>query len=196
MKKIILICTPILILLVSISIYLINNTNKDGKRFSKEYSYLNLSNKNPFIYKNAKEIITMINDDESFLVYFGYPDSVAVKENISNMIKAINDTNTSLIYYVNTKNIKDTKEIINDRVETTKLGTSGYYDLVMFLYDYLDDYYVDNSLVGKRITEPTLLAISNGKVSSITKNDYSYESFLEVIRSLNGLNICDEDKAC
>ena len=202
-KTYIIIGSLIICLLVGILILLfIINNETDSKKFKEEYSYLELDNKNPFIYKSASDIVELINNKDTFLVYFGYANNDKVKELLPIMINAIEDEDVAVVYYVDIGNIRN-EMIIDEKIaQTIKMGTAGYYDLLEILEDLLPDYTLLNEkgkkvIVGKRIEAPTLLAISSGKPVKLTSGDEdAYLAFKEVIDAAKPSNMCEEETAC
>ena len=108
----------------------------------------------------------------------------------------------------------------DDKLETTKRGTKGYYELLKLLDNVIDDYTVTNdegeeiSTQEKRIFAPTVVAIVNGQAEKATDgisdkqtdgymeltdkmNKESYNKFKCVINCLiEEQNICKNDSKC
>ena len=192
-----------IVLLIGVVILLfVFNRETDGKKFKKEYSYLDISNNNPFIYKSASEIVEMINNKETFAVYFGYANDENVKKVLPEMIKAIYDEKQDKVYYVDIENIRNELRLVDGKIETTKMGTASYYELLNILNDLLDDYDIDSDSknkvdAGKRITAPTLLAVYNGVPVKLSTGDKDpYNDFKEVLEILKPSNTCNNDAAC
>lgn len=192
-------CT--IVLLIGFLIFLfIFNRETDGKRFKKEYDYLDIDKNNPFIYKSASEIVEMINNKETFVVYFGYANDDKVKKALPDMVKAIYDEKIDKVYYVDIENIRNEIMLIDGVLETTKMGTSSYYELLNILNDLLDDYEINSknkTSAGKRIVAPTLLAVYNGNPVKLSTGDKDpYNDFKEVLEILKPTNTCNNDAAC
>ncbi len=184
-------------LVIGILIYLFLNVKEtDGQKFKEEYDYLEIDHNNPFIYKTASEIVDLINNKETFLVYFGYASDENVKKVLPIMIKALNDEKVNKIYYVNLENIRNVMEVNGSAPQTTKMGTMGYYELLKILDEFLPNYELKNLkgktiIAGKRIEAPTLLSVVEGcpvKLTSGTKD--AYNEFITVIKS-SLVNACD-----
>lgn len=160
----------------------------DAKKFKKEYESLNgqktetgkvyrkvkLSNKNPFIYKDAQEIVDMIDNEESFVVYFGFSKCPWCRSIIEQLEKVAKDNNYEKIYYVDVLDIRDVYELDkNNKAKETKKGSNAYYELLKRLDSVLDDYILTDSKnktvkVGeKRIYAPNVVAIVNGKAKQL-----------------------------
>ncbi len=201
--------------------------DSDALKFKKEYEDLNntengnhkiravsISKDNPIIYKSANDIVEMIDNDETFVVYFGFPKCPWCRSMLEVMLKVAKDNKISKIYYVNVYDIRDTKEINEDgEVETTKEGSKGYYKLLEKLDSLLDDYTLTNeneeevSAGEKRIYAPNVVAVVNGKPTKLTEGisekqedpygeltdemkDDMYEQLECVFKCLNEKNTC------
>lgn len=189
----------IVVLIIASTIYIINYNNKDQIKFKKEYENLNnqklennnkarkviIPGNNPIIYATAEEISKKIDNKETFAVYFGFSKCPWCRSIISNLLKVAKDLNVEKIYYVDVENIRDIKELKNDKIKTTKKGTKGYYKLLKSLDNILDDYKIidkNNTEISaneKRIYAPTIVGIVDGKaqksttgISSLQKEPY------------------------
>lgn len=228
----------LLIILFIISIYNINNklTATDAIKFKMEYESinnktrekdgkkirkLNISTDNPFIYKSEDELIEMINNKETFIVYFGFNDCPWCRSIVPSLINAAKDLNLDKIYYVDVKNIRDTLELDeNNNVITSKKSSKSYYKLVNLLDNVLDDYILTSesgeeiNTGKKRIYAPNIVSIKNGKALEMKtgisedqtdpymkltkkmKND-SYNAFKCSIKCITeNKNICSNKTAC
>ncbi len=156
----------------------------DAKRFKEEYESLNdikrkkdgkkirsitISDDNPFIYKDASDIVDAINNKETFVVYFGFADCPWCRSVIPTLIEVANDLGLDEIYYVDVKDIRDILEI-NDQgeISTTKKGSADYYKLLELLKPVLEDYKLtdkDNNEIDtneKRIYAPNIVSVVQG----------------------------------
>lgn len=155
----------------------------DAERFKEEYESLNnqtrekdgkkirslsIPEDNPMIYKTAEEVSKMMDEKETFLVYFGFKDCPWCRSVVEELIHVAKDKNIGRIYYVDVKEIRDVKGVTEDgKVETTTEGSKGYYELLGKLDNVLDDYTLydkDEKEItdGKRIYAPNVVAISEG----------------------------------
>ncbi len=199
-------------------------TKSDASRFKNEYESLNgtlnsnnqtirevsIPKDNPFVYREAKDIIGMIENKESFIVYFGFAKCPWCRSVLKNLIKAATDSNLKKVYYVDVLEIRDTLKLENGKIVKVSDGTSDYHKLVSLISDVLSDYKLkekDNILVaGKRIYAPNVVAIKNGKAIAMTEgisksqndaymdltdemNKESYDMFKNVIKQLE---TCDD----
>ena len=235
-KKTIYICISILliIILLVLGYHLYQKNNTDAMIFKREYESLNgkinekndleypsvsISSNNPFIYKELPDIVNLINNRETFLVYFGFESCPWCRNIVPNIIKAASDLKINEIYYVNIKNSRNVMIINEDNnLETIKMGTDAYYKLINLLDNVLDDYELINLKgktvnAGKRIYAPNIIAVINGKAVDITTGisdkqtdpyinmddkmqKESYEKIKEVLSNLKVDNACSAQTAC
>ena len=124
------------------------------------------------------------------------------------------DKEIDTIYYVDVKDVRDVKEVLEDgSIKTTKEGDKYYLELVKKLDKVLDDYTIDGANVGeKRIYAPNIVAIGNGEAiqmetgisdeltdpySKLTKRikKYAYNKFKCVLECVEEENtVCVKDK--
>src|SRR5574344_1373816 len=140
-KKIIILIIGILVIGSSICLY--NNykyKNSDQYKFKKEYESLNgkksesgkiirslnIPKDNRIKYATAKEIIKMMKEHKSFVVYFGFNECPWCRSVVNNLISAAKEKNIKTIYYVNVENIRDVKELKDGNIITTKKGNKYY----------------------------------------------------------------------
>ena len=179
MKKIL----TILILFLTIFSLTGCSYRKDALKFKKEYESLNgeksssgktirtikIKKNNPVIYKTDEEIVDMINNKESFIVYFGFPSCPWCRSVLPTLLDVCNDLNIDKLYYVNVENIRDTMELNEDKkLITSKKGTDAYYELTNLLKDVLSDYTLKDGDIefetgAKRIYAPNIIKIESGK---------------------------------
>lgn len=188
----------------------VNETLTDAQKFREEYESINgvvrekdgktvrsvsIKEDNPIVYKTAEELVEMINNKETFVVYFGFKDCPWCRSMVSTMIEVADDLDVSKIYYVDVKEIRDTLMVSeNGKVEVTKKGTEAYMELLDLLGDVLDDYSLadqDGKKVDvdeKRIYAPNVVAIDEGviikKVEGIsTKQKDAYEEITDEMKN-------------
>jgi len=166
-----------------------NQTVTDSIKFKEEYEALNgtknsngqqirsilIDEDNPLIYAEAKDIVSMIENKESFIVYFGFANCPWCRSVIPSLITSAKENNVTKIYYVDVLSIRDKYEL-NDKnkaVRTTE-GTEDYYKLLSLLDPVLDEYtpltYKDKKnkikkvkINEKRIYAPNVIAVKNGE---------------------------------
>lgn len=168
------------------------STNNDASLFKKEYEKLNgkkikdhvirkvtIPKNNPIIYKSADEIVEMIDNKETFVVYFGFSKCPWCRSMIENLISVSNDLKITSIYYVDVENIRDKKELntdseADDNIITTEEGSAGYMDLLNRLDNVLEKYILTDEdgreydTEEKRIYAPNVISVVDGKAVSLT----------------------------
>lgn len=236
-KKTIILLISLIILLILVATYFTTgkNNNQDAIKFKQEYESLNgttrekdgktirsitIPRNNPIIYSDEDEVIEMIETKKTFLIYFGFEDCPWCRSVIPNLISAANDLDLDKIYYVNVKEIRDTIEFKNGKLETTKKGTNGYYELLKILDNVLENYIIEDAdgneknTEEKRIFAPNVVAIVDGKAvkstSGISKkqtdgymkltksmNKESYNEFKCLINCIiDSKKVCSKEKKC
>ena len=172
------------------------SNNKDSLKFKEEYEGLNgtktsysdsnyrsvnISKRNPFVYSTADDILDMINNKETFYVYFGSSYCQWCRSVIEEAINSSIDNKIDKIFYVDiwdgfhNEILRDTYEIDSEgNVRKTKNGTDTYYKLLKKFDNVLEDYTLtdDSSRevnVGeKRIFAPNFIYVENGKAKRST----------------------------
>lgn len=186
----------------------------------KKFRSINIPEDNPMVYKEASDIIDMINNKESFVVYFGFTRCPWCRSIVSTLIEVANDYNVEAIYYVDISEIRDTLKLDdNNKVVIDKEGTKDYQKLIKLLDNVLDNYTLADSVGNsvetgeKRIYAPNIIAIVEGQAVGITTGisdsqkdgyqqltsdmlDDSYEKLANVIKLLNQNNECSTDSKC
>lgn len=214
----------IVLFLIIISIFLITGcrkNNADAKKFSEEYEKLNntkapygdnenyrnisIPKNNSFVYSNAKKILEMIDNKETFYVYFGSAHCPWCRSVIEKAVEVANKNKVEKIYYVNIwkgfheEILRDTYEIgDNNKPNKVKDGSKEYYKLLNKFDNLLEDYTLttDNNEkinVGeKRIFAPNFIYVEKGKakkiITGISKKQTKYNS------KLNKNILADEEK--
>lgn len=188
----------IFILFILIGLFVITgcSNNKDSLKFKEEYESLNgtktsysdsnyrsvnISKRNPFVYSTADDILDMINNKETFYVYFGSSYCPWCRSVIEEAINSSIDNKIDKIFYVDiwdgfhNEILRDTYETDSEgNVRKTKNGTDTYYKLLKKFDNVLEDYTLtDDSShevnVGeKRIFAPNFIYVENGKAKRST----------------------------
>ena len=189
----------VVIVAVIIGAYVMTNKNtKDDKKdttdalkFKNEYESLNgkdtstgdhkyrsieIADDNPFVYATADSIADMMDNKDTFLVYFGFDSCPWCRSVVPTLVKVAKDLNVNNIYYVSVKDIRDTKEIDDEgNIETTKEGSEGYYKLIDKMSNVLADYELtdkdDNTVSAdeKRIFAPNVVLVVKGEATKLTE---------------------------
>lgn len=206
LKKYILIPVILLLVFLSVGCTTKETTLTDAEKFKQEYESVNgesntsgndyrvlsISENNPFIYKEASDIVDAIKNEETFVVYFGFKTCPWCRSILPTLINVSKDLNLKKIYYVDILDIRDTLGLDDDgKVITTKEGTKGYYDLLEALDNVLADYSLTNDGKAvktneKRIYAPNVVAIVKGKAVSLTTgiSKLQTDSYMELTEEM------------
>ena len=193
---------------ISLSVYDMKEKNvSDSLKFKEEYEgfngekndyfeYRNLSitEKNPIIYSSAEEIVQKIENNETFIVYFGDPECPWCRSVIEQAINSANENGISKIYYVRIWNgfhneiLRDVYELDKESPVLKVKGSVSYYKLLKYFDKLLQDYTLtnkDNKTIQvneKRIFAPSFIYVKDGNplqlVDGISKKQESYNSTL------------------
>ena len=117
------------------------SVNDQETSSGKKIRNLTIADNNPFVYKTPEELVNMIEDKKTFVVYFGFSTCPWCRSVIDSLVDASLEKEVKKIYYVDVKEIRDTFEL-NDNNEAvrTKEGTEAYYKLLELLKPVLQDY--------------------------------------------------------
>lgn len=190
--------------------------NKESYKNNK-YRELNIDKDNMIKYSSAKEVLDKINNNESFIVYFGFAKCPWCRSMIENLL-SLAKQNNEVIYYVDVLEIRDTLEVKDGKVVVSKKGDTNYMKLLLKLDDVLDDYSLEIDDIKyetneKRIYAPNVVAIINGKavkkvegVSEKLTNPYgkitdemkkdSIDQLNCIFKCLEELGVCKKPNAC
>ena len=202
-----------LLMIILIGVLLVGCSSKekevvDSIKFKEEYESINgevsygentyrelsIDKDNPIIYKSAKDIVEMIDNKETFIVYFGFSTCPWCRSVISNLINVAKDLEIDTIYYVDIKEIRDVLKLDADKdAYIDKEGTNDYYDLLFKLNDVLDDYTLKDeegnevSTNRKRIYAPNIVAVVDGKATKMTTgiSDKQEDAYMELTDEIN-----------
>jgi len=225
-----------LLLLTIFSLTACNNKEiTDNIKFKTEYESLNgkktkdgktirtikINKNNPIIYKEAKDIIEMINNNETFIVYFGFAECPWCRSVVPTLIEVADKFKLEEVYYVDVLNIRDQLSIDeNNNIIEEKSGTKDYQELLKLLDPVLSEYSLTDhngnkiNTNRKRIYAPNVVSIINGKIeqletgiSSLEKDPYmkltkkmkkeTYNKFKCQIKCIiDSKNTCTKDTVC
>lgn len=208
MKKI----TRLLLVLLVCSIFVSGCTffsKKEAVEFKNSYESLNgkanskgvlhrtvtIDKNNPFVTTTAEEIVKMIENKETFYVYFGDKLCPWCRSVIESAIKVANENKIKKIYYVPVWN-DNGEEILRDKYEIDENnllvksieGTDSYKKLLTYFDKFLRDYTITNKegetiVVGeKRIYAPNFVFVENGTAKRLItgKSDLLTDSRMEL----------------
>ncbi len=141
---------------------------------NRTYPIVNLSEDNPFVYVTEEEVLSVFENNDTALLYFGYASCPWCRSILPVLESVAKEKNVGQIKYLNIENIRSVLELDeNNKVITTKEGTTNYYKLLNVLNDSLDEYVLtgkDGKIINtgeKRIYAPTVIAVRNGEVTEI-----------------------------
>lgn len=166
------------ILVIIFAIFIITGCKKeDNVLFKEEYESINtkdgyrkisINKDNPFVYVTDLELLEKIQNKEDMVVYFGFNTCPWCRSIIETLIEVSQDLNIHKIYYLDVLNIRDVVRIDDEgNTITEKEGSKAYLEIVDLLSDYLSDYVVNDTVVGKRIYAPNIMVIKNQKIEEI-----------------------------
>ena len=165
-----------------------------------KYRDLSINEKNPFVYTTAEDIVKRIENEETFIVYFGDPECPWCRSVIEQAIESANENSIEKIYYVRIWNgfhneiLRDEYELKDEKPVIKSKGTEAYYKLLEYFDKLLEDYTLtdenDNTVKTgeKRLFAPSFVSIKNGKaeelIEGISQKQENFNSELneEVIK--------------
>ena len=179
----------------------------DAIKFKEEYESINgnkvenssytvrelsIPDDNPFVYASANDIITMMDNNETFVVYFGFNSCPWCRSVIPSLLDVAEDLKLEKIYYVDVKDIRDKLDVDEDgNIVTTKEGSEGYIGLLARLNSVLDDYTLkydgqEISTGEKRIYAPNVVSVVNGKAKQLETgvSDQLTDPFMEITEEM------------
>ena len=217
---------------VGVCIYsVINNKkeNKDAIKFRNEYSELNgqinelnqkeyvnvsISDNNTVKYINEKKAVELL-ESGTGIIYFGFnkcPWCRSIVETLTNVCKDNNET----LYYLDISDIRSTFELNEGEVSKIKDGSTGYYEILDILDEYLEDFSLTDAAGNvydtgeKRLYAPTIVAFNNGSVTkmhvgTVSSQESGYDELTEeeikefsnIVKDLiksKKVNVCTSDK--
>ena len=167
---------------------LLNDTVNESN--GKKYRTLEIDENNSIVYKTVDEIVDMMEDDETFVVYFGFASCPWCRSIIKPLLEVGDDLEISSIYYVDVKEVRDVMELDDDgNVVTKKEGTDAYYKLLEKMDSVLDEYILmdeDGNEVStneKRIYAPNIVSVIEGEAVELTDgiSDKQTDGYMELI---------------
>ncbi len=192
MKKKFLLVGIILSLLLVVS----GCASAEGKAFKEEYESINgqenasgkihrtisIPEDNPFVKVESSKIVEMMDNKETFYVYFGDPLCPWCRSVLEKAIEVAKDNNIKKIYYVKIWD-ESGNEVVRDKYklddnnnpELVSEGDSSYKDLLTKFDSVLSEYNLttaDGEKVStgeKRIYAPNFMYVENGKAIRLTE---------------------------
>ena len=170
--------------------------SREAKAFKKEYEALNgkenasgkvhrtitIKEDNPFFKVDASRIVEMIDDKETFYVYFGDPLCPWCRSVLEKAIEVAEKNKIKKIYYVKIwddegNEILRSKYKLNEKnkIETVVKGTDDYYKLLNSFDSLLSDYTLTDSegkkvdTKEKRIYAPNFVYVEDGVAKKLVE---------------------------
>lgn len=140
-----------------------NDKENDNK---KKYQTLDIARKNVIEYADYEKIFDVL-DNETAVIYFGFPTCPWCRTLIPSLLDAAEESGIEKIYYLNNKDSRDIKKLEKKRIVTEKEGTDDYYKLLEKLDEFLGEYEGLNDKKVKRLYFPTVVFVKEGKVVDI-----------------------------
>lgn len=160
----------------------------DALRFKEEYESINgnkiegsenhvrsisIPKDNPIVYADSSDILTMMDNNETFIVYFGFSSCPWCRSVLPTLLEVADDLELDKIYYVDVKDMRD-KLDVNEKgkVYTVKEGTEGYIGLLARFDNALEDYTLtykgkEIKTGEKRIYAPNVVSVVNGEAKEL-----------------------------
>lgn len=152
-------------------------SNKSGK----EHRTVNINKNNPFVKVSASDILTKLDNKETFYVYFGDKLCPWCRSVIEKCIEVANKNKVKKIYYVAIWD-DEGNEILRDKYERkngvsgkVKDGTVEYYklleafDSVLNPYTYTHSDGREDTFGEKRIYAPNFIYVKDGEAVKMTE---------------------------
>ena len=141
----------------------------------KVHRTITIDKNNPFKEVRADKIVELVNNKETFYVYFGDPLCPWCRSVLEKFIEVSNKHNIKTVYYVKIWD-EEGNEILRDKItlnedgtkETTVEGTEAYKKLLTIFDSVLSDYNATDSkgesvfLGEKRIFAPNFMYVKDG----------------------------------
>ena len=188
----------------------LNNKKIDGKKLKK----VSISKDNKIKYSRVKDVVEMIENGDTFDIFFGFPKDPYTRNVVEELLRAEKDVNLDTLYYVNIEKVRDEFEVNNGKLICTKTCSNEYLRLVDILDKYLDEYVIKYegkkyNTNTKRLDSPCVISFIDGKVDYYTtdpykkvtkeQKNYAYNMFkcaLKCIKKASGKNVCVKSNAC
>ena len=174
---------------VGVCVYTVLNNkeiNTDAIKFRDEYSELNgkineyngknyvnvsISDTNTVKYVSEEKAVELLKEGTG-VIYFGFSTCPWCRSLISTLTKVAEEQKET-IYYLDVLNIRSTYKIEDNKLNKTREGTKGYYQLLELLDNQLEEFYLEDEAGNKfdtnekRFYAPSLVAFNKGVITSI-----------------------------
>lgn len=136
------------------------------QRFKAELEDLNeksdidvsISDSSRIVYVNEADVLNL----ENGIVLFGWPTCLWLRNAIEPLLEFANEKQAT-IYYLNSRAIRDKKDLEDGQIVTIEEGTPGYRSILEKFHGILNPYPHLGADSIKRISSPTVLFIENGQ---------------------------------
>ena len=177
------------------TIFTLTACSNDAMKFKKDYESMNgevnasgkehrtvsIPEKNPFIYATDAKIVEMIENDETFYVYFGSTLCPWCRSVIEKFIEVANEKGITKVYYVDIWD-SEGNEIMRDKykvnddgsLELVVEGTESYKKLLAYFDSLLSEYNLTAndkkvSTGEKRIYAPNFIYVEKGEAKILVE---------------------------
>lgn len=147
------------------------HNDKVIESIGKAYSNVTLSETNTVKYVSEEETVEILKEG-SGVIYFGFSTCPWCRSLIPILAKVAEERNET-IYYLDILNIRSTFEVEDGKLNKTREGTKGYYQILELLDKKLEQFYLTDAdgksydTNEKRLYAPTVVAVNKGKVTSM-----------------------------
>lgn len=139
--------------------------NGEKNASNKTYTTLNIDGENPMIYADYDKIFDVL--EGTGVIFFGFKECPWCRTAIPVLLEAAEEVGIDKIYYLNNKEDRDTKSLVDGKVVTEKEGSDNYYKLLDKLgTEYTREYTGLNDDSIRRLYYPTVLVVKDGKIIS------------------------------
>ncbi len=190
--------------------------NKKEDHNGKTAIELDLNEDATIFYKTDQEIMDLMQNKEA-IIYFGFSSCPWCRSIITTLLEATVDEEITL-YYVDIEDIRNTYIYENGELTESSTGTTGYYEILDFLDEYLSDYIIkdednnEHNTNTKRLYAPSVVTVKGGEVveffspsSDMIDDPYEelsdkeelnlYNKFLNLIKNLRN-EPCSSTSGC
>ncbi len=157
-----------------------NTLTKEEVKFKEEYESLNskktdsgktykpifIEEKTGVQYKSPSEIVEILKTGTG-IIYLGFPECPWCRTALPVLLDAMEEESYRNFYYLDAREIRDSKHLENGQVITDQEGTKEYQEMLSLLSSYLGPYegLEDNTI--KRIYFPTVIFIKEGVIKGV-----------------------------
>lgn len=145
---------------------------------SFDYKKIEIPEINPMIAIDIQELISKMDNKETFIVFFCSPTSQWCRSMVVQMIETAKELDIDSIYYLSINDIKDVYELDGKKVVQTIEGTNEYHSLLEKLDNILENYpdltyknkkkkTISIKVKNKYIKEPSIIYVKDGVATSM-----------------------------